>query len=242
MQSDNVQLTFAIACGGRADLRARLASSLAASSFPFTTEILYGERSDHSVGQLRNRLYRQARGRYVYFLDEDCEWPGEFPINKLETWMKTGEAFSGPYRNGPMCTFFGRAYNFMTHTWLRVHALLKAPVPVAGNALIPKISTLSEPYPGNANFGGEEHALVRSLADSGIVLHYREEMAVGHNALHSPTLFFARAWLHGRSPAAGKMRLSFTTYRALPSYNPLMMLALAFYYLTQFTARKWRRQ
>ena len=242
MQSDNVQLTFAIACGGRTDLRDRLKLSLATARFPFTTEVLYGARVDQAVGQLRNQLYQQARGRYVYFLDEDCEWPSTFPIDQLEIWMKSGEAFSGPYHNGRLCTFFGRAYNFMTHTWLRVHAHLNAPVPVAGNALIPKTASLLEPYPGAAIFGGEEQALIDSLKRSGIQLHYREDLAVEHNARHSLPLFFSRAWLHGRAPAPGKMRLSLKAYQALPSLNPLMMLALAAFYLTQISARKWRRQ
>ena len=184
MHSDNVQLSFAIACADRHDLRQHLSKSLAAARFPFTTEILFEESNGRPAGRLRNQLYRRAKGMYVYFLDEDCSWPAHFPVAYLSVWMATGNAYGGPYLNGPKCTFFGRAYNFMTHTWLKKHAAAGRPVAVAGNVMIPKISVLTEPYGDDAAFGGEERQLLKRLGLAGVQLRYLEQMAVGHNAQH----------------------------------------------------------
>ena len=246
MHGDIVTVSFAIACGGRVGLRERLTHSLAAARFPFQIEILQEECGGGSAGEMRNRLFARARGKYVYFLDEDCVWPVDFPLADMQAWIASGNAFSGPYLNTPMCTFFGRAYNFMTHAWMRKHAAAGRPVPVAGNVFLPRSERLLQPYGEGTAFGGEEAALVCRLSQAGIELRFLEEMAVGHNALHSPARFFARAWRHGRSPAPGrvapqsKSRKRFLTFhQALPSYSPLMLLTLAGYHLTQSCARRW---
>ena len=248
MHSDIVHISFAIACGGRTDLRDQLIASLRAPLLPFTSEIIWAESDGQPVGQLRNELYARARGKYVYFLDEDCVWPVSFPAHRLHAWMESGHAFSGPYLNTPTCTFFGRAYNFMTHAWLKRHSTSGHPVAVAGNVLVPKSDRMPKPYCAQSAFGGEELALMKTLTESGIELHYRDEMAVGHNARHSLSRFFARAWLHGRSPAPGSRSTGrapwkriLTAHHALPSYSPLMLLTLVGYHLTQFSARKWGR-
>src|SRR6185312_3053198 len=147
---------------------------------------------DEPVCALRNRLYSQARGRYVYFLDEDCEWPAAKLSRALPDLMASGDAFSGPYSDGPASRLFGRIYNRMTHAWAFTHARLGSPVPLAGNCLIPKIAGLDSPYGQFARFGGEEVALQSWLRRSGIALHYRESLRINHNAQHSAWTFLAR--------------------------------------------------
>jgi hypothetical protein len=242
MHKNNVQLSFAIAGGSRPILRQRLVQSLERAGFAFQFEILFAEASTgEPVCALRNRLYRQARGRYVYFLDEDCEWPVAKPTHALPELMASGDAFTGPYGDGSSSRLFGRIYNRMTHTWVSTHARLGSPVPLAGNCLIPKSGGLDSPYGQFARFGGEEVALQSWLRSSGITLHYRESLRIDHNAQHSALSFLSRAWLHGRSPAVARSRRLRPWAARWPSRNPLILAALSTYAATQILSRWWAR-
>jgi hypothetical protein len=156
---------------------------------------------DASIGEIRNRLYRLARGEWVYFVDEDCSLPGESFLRRArEILTAAGGAVGGGYLSPAGTPLFGRVYNFMCDLWLFVHESLGEPIPIAGNFIVRKTELFGFPFPDGAVFGGEEILLARSLRDHHIGFQLHSQLSLFHHCRHSYSQLLSRSTLHGRAP------------------------------------------
>lgn len=182
----------------------RLRRRLAAQDADASIECLVDwPRDGHSLAQVRNGLYARARGRWVLFLDEDCEPPDDGYLTRLiKNLVSAPEAaLGGGYLDVAEAGPWSRAYNALVNYWLTMHARRGRALPVAGCFALPKLETGGEfPFALAHPFGGEEIALARALAARGLGFRFDPALSVRHHGGKTARGFLRRAWQHGRAP------------------------------------------
>ncbi|HMN69227.1 MAG TPA: glycosyltransferase family A protein [Bdellovibrionales bacterium] len=194
-------MSILISSHGRKPLLARLQQSLQAQTFA-DYEILIGEtQHGRSLAVVRNELYRRARGRWVYFLDEDCVLPDPEFLARMSANLKSERAFGGGYI-GRGLSIWQKSYNALVNYWLHLHARRGQALPVAGNFLMPRLGEeFGEDFPFSRahSFGGEEVSLRLNLLTRGIGFDLREDFSVVHDGGKRAVDFFRGAWRHGQA-------------------------------------------
>lgn len=146
----------------------------------------------------RNKGYSEAKGRWVYFCDQDTRLPAsesfarelrELPSLPPDLWM-----LSGPYLSDPSCTFWGRGYNVLSNFWLassaRGHRVL------AGNLLLRGGLFEGKPFSERLTSGGEEIDLCERVAAAGGESRLRGGLAIVHLCRHSLSALWKRFTEH----------------------------------------------
>jgi GT2 family glycosyltransferase len=202
------KLTIAISTGCNEALRKRLMESIESQKTSFSVQVLSAAPTASAPGpfkdnlaRVRNRMYAEARGRWVYFLDEDTELPSPYFLERLvERLEREGGAVGGGYAGGG--GLWQAAYNALTSYWLDLHARQGQSLPVAGNFAMPRMpgTGIGFPFSLQVPFGGEEIELRRALLRVGMKFTLAPELAVLHNSSKTGRRFFERAWTHGSSP------------------------------------------
>jgi len=228
-------LTVAISAGNRPDLRERLLTSLRSQASPWDeVEILVGHPTlNENLSQVRNRLYREAGGRWVYFVDEDCELPDFNYLTRLvEQSESKGGSVGGFYLGGE--NIWQKAYNALANFWLGLHHEQGQGLPVAGNFALPKHIQIPAEFPfGKTAFGGEEVHLKKRLDDLGIRFHLLPELSVRHNGKKAMRGFYSRAWRHGQGPrqTVKHRRAAVSFFKAATRSNGLIIPVLMISYM-----------
>lgn len=264
--SSVIEVSFAISAGGDNAHLGRLLGSLAKQPWALRFEILIGSENPaehaHEVLQnaalsvrwfqvrdglssLRNRLYSEARGRFVYFIDEDCYLPEGFTENLAALLHENPEiAMAGFYRSPAHWHVFQRAYNSLSNMWLKVHAQARPPLSLAGNVVVPKLmSGRSFPFSTIDHFGGEEIAFAENLQRRGLQVRLFAELSIFHNCSGSPRRFFKRAWLHGCSayqPVSIGRSLGVVSRHFLQEKSLALPVLVFSYMMTVWLARMWQ--
>lgn len=263
-------LTFAISSQGTHSHLQRLLLSLQgqrASDLNF--EVLVGSAVDLNFGQdpfresaaglrikpvkvragnlsvLRNKLYAEASGRMVYFLDEDCALPEDFVFSLRH--LLTGDeskAYGGYYNSPPGSMAQRQAYNSLANLWLKTHESSPQPLALAGNVLMPKLKNSPPTFPFllSQHFGGEEIGFCENLHRHGIRIFHREHLGVWHHCEHSLVRFFSRARLHGKSayrPSRGKISAAAIWAHLRLERGPYVLFLIFCYMITVRTSRAW---
>ncbi len=187
--------------------------------------------------ELRNLAIEQAKTPLLYFIDEDVilTSPGRLEaVCRLHKEHPEAVFIGGAYLDHPGCSFWGRAYNYMTELWMRAHP---GYLP-AGNLSV-KTSRLQGRFysPAPGGFGGEEAWLLERALQAGLLSLKKPELAAPHRARHSFRDLCSRAWSHGCSLAiqkrAGARRPGAPLFHLLLKAppRPLLVKAAAFCYL-----------
>lgn len=207
-------LTIAISTGCNEALRERLMNSIERQRTSFPVQVLSAApTAADNLARIRNRMYAQARGRWVYFLDEDTELPSEDFLERLVAALeRSSGAIGGGYLGGG--GLWQTAYNALTSYWLDLHARQGQSLPVAGNFAMPRVPGTGAGFPFAlaVPFGGEEIELRKALLAVGMKFTLVSEFAVLHNSSKTGRGFFGRAWIHGHAPRMpAKNRMAFRT-------------------------------
>ncbi len=197
-----------------------------------------------NLSELRNRLYHEARGSMVYFLDEDCELPDGFLAYFAQSMRFTRgtSAYAGFYRSPENSGVLRRAYNSMANLWLKAHLNAPQPLALAGNILLPKMAFAGRSFPFSLQhfFGGEELDLCENLRRHGIRIQHLPELFVYHHCGHSLLAFFQRARLHGRSPSRPAHGPGATVWHHLwAEKNPTVIALVVLYAAVVRANRLW---
>lgn len=190
----------------------------------------------------RNQGYDRARGKWVYFLDDDTRFasfhldPIRETLESLDQLPEDIVMLSGPYLSHPDCSYWGHQYNWLSNLWLENP---RSPGRfLAGNLIIRKHALPSPLFSAECKAGGEEIALMERIHHSGARARYRSiyrrQLAVQHKADHTLTRFWTRLRTHQaakRAFAPGSARETAVNLRVLKEilFTPKSWLALAVY-------------
>ena len=197
----------------------------------------------NNLQELRNLALVRAQTPLLFFIDEDVILKNP---NHLKTLIQLHKRhpeetlLGGGYLSPEECSFFGRAYNWISRLWMEENPGL---IP-AGNLSL-KISLLSpecrfkSPLP--TGFGGEEIHFFNQVIASGGKALWIKELNVPHEARHSLRDFIERAIIHGKSRRAlssSQKTLLKSFKRFLTQPGSLKVKIPAFFYLSlvQLTA------
>lgn len=198
------------------------------------------------VNWARNTGGKLAKGKYLYFLDDDCLLPHPLFISEmLENYINDspGKIIGGQYRLNNETHFFSLGYQLLTDLWISrgiVHIpknqegqnshLWPANNLLGGNLLIcQQVFKSTSGFTNEISEGGDEVEYLRRLSNLGYSLYFCINLSVYHIGKQSFLKFVRRAWLHGKAKAKYKLESNLNMEQ---NFWP-------FQFLTQPTFRKY---
>lgn len=195
-------------------------------SFPRSesVQVAFAMTTWGSRGASRNQGFAMARGKWVYFLDQDTclERTDLFQFARrlleLDELAQPPWLASGFYLSQRQASFWGRRYNWLTNQWLRHSA--EGTRFLAGNVLFLKEHFVPGPYVDRLTDGGEEIELSGRIVKQGGSIVLTSDLSVVHCSRHTFLSFLSRLRTH----------LAFKRYCGLraaqSSLSPTLLLLL----------------
>lgn len=189
----------------------------------------------NSLQELRNRMLDNVKTPFLLFIDEDVFLRNPEHLKNLlylhELYPEVS-VLGGGYLSGEGCSFWGRAYNWVSGLWM----LENPGFSPAGNLSV-KVRLLNSkcrfksPLPGG--FGGEETYFFNRLHSSGKKYICKKELDTFHKASHTFYVFLKRAIVHGQSQSAFFRKGHFykSIFLFINQRGPLNIKTAALFYL-----------
>lgn len=188
--------------------------------FFVTTEI--------GVNRARNRGLREARGRFLYFLDDDCAFRDPRHLQRaLAEFARLPElaGVGGPYLSLSTAPLAARYYNFMSNLWLRFYTDSggNAQRLLGGNSCYRRGSLAGNEFAEQIAYGGAESELQARLVGLGARFRVLTDVAVAHSPEASWWGVFRKAWRQSaeraRAPGPVFDRAYFARFRGLRNFS-----------------------
>lgn len=234
--SAKMLISFVVSFSGHQEKLQRCLQSLRNQNSPSCeTEILTLK------GDFPPRLegYRQARGSWVFFLDEDTqvlEAPWLSELAHLLSANPHVPVIGGAYRNGSV-HYVARGYNLICNNWVRAglgapagHDLRSTQNLLGGAFVLNKKLLQDSILDIEASFwGGEDTYFIRQLQKRGLNTFYSSKLDVFHWPSSSLRHLVSRALLHGRRRQSLHLRTEKLRWKALLEpqafiYFPILIL------------------
>lgn len=208
------------------------------------------------VNRARNAGARASKGRFLLFLDDDCELGDPGYLGRLVAMMQSQTHFSaigGTYTNPVASDWTVRGYNQVTGLWLQAglagSAEERGPAGVrpcanllGGHVCFQKnVFEQGYLFPEAILHKGDETALLRQLRQAQHHLGYCPSLEVIHHAASGLLTSLQRAWLQGiaraqyrlqtpRSFGPGVQRIDFNNVFFLMAHMTSMRLGSLYWY------------
>ncbi len=213
-------------------------------SLPKNYVISIIESSVSGIAVARNRALVSARGKYIFFLDDDCILPHTLYLNQALQRLLTSDkhAFAGSYIiDDPTISFSSAFYNYVSHLWLmsffdagQLRIILGGCAFFSKHILIDCAAYFEE----TSNKAAEEFAFCQNLIANGVPIEFVSELSVYHNPSCTVSTLLKKAWAHGRALGTYrnvKTQTRWITYlsffrcnaRQALGFLPMMILFLA---------------
>ncbi len=203
-------------------------------NFSDDRRFLFIEIPSAGVNSARHFGATKAKGEIFYFLDDDCELPNPFNLERLVDFherLGTNAIIGGAYLDHP--TLKGRfAYNQFVDAWLECGKLY--PIGeledkawsvfnlVGGNFSIHRKQYFSRPLNTKISIFGEETEFFRAQRSGGAKLFLVQCLAVFHLDSNGWDKIFLRAWKSGKQ----REKLNLKTEIGLFSRLRILFLAM----------------
>jgi len=172
------------------------------SEFTQTYEVLnlrwFVHQSNLGANMARNLGVREAKGKFVAFLDSDCI-PKEDWLAELMKGFDGDDVASvtGLVENIKPKNIYELAYKGSS----QVHGDTEAPRLVAGNMCVRRQLLLKFPLDEDLKYGCDEEGLYLKLRAAGYRQRFIPTAIVVHDHPHTYKTFFQGAWIGGKSAA-----------------------------------------
>lgn len=159
--------------------------------------------SDHGV--FRELALKNSSAEFVFFMDEDCYWPGDNFVYQILSVIKERPDLNycgGLYLSEPDSSYVVRGYNQLCNNWVfgSLNRQKNVALNLLGGCLLVQRSNIRSRLMTNPiRWGGEDTYFLRSLQTQGLMGSLDERL----NIIHAPSTqtlhrFRNRALLHGR--------------------------------------------
>ena len=180
------------------------------SDLELTAKIFIQARS-YPIHDLRNQAFQQITSPVLFFIDEDVILKNPDHLGALVRLHKQHPettVLGGGYLSPAECSFWGRAYNWVSRLWMEVNpgVLPAGNLSVKTRHLEPACRFKSLLKGG---FGGEEIYFLNQIKLLGRQSLRKTELDAPHLARHTFARFLSRAILHGRNRAFQSSKGSF---------------------------------
>lgn len=168
------------------------------------------------VNRARNLGLVNARGKVLFFLDDDCRLLRRDHLSILIERFRDEadiDLRGGFYRDSLEASPTARSYNAIVNAWLRGRSAGKGPM-VGGNFSVraPRIGAAR--FDEAITYGGSEVSFQETLVRDGVVAKLDLDMDVEHDCELTSYAFLRKAWLQGRrfrqDPEASVVRSIFS--------------------------------
>ncbi|MBK8201951.1 MAG: glycosyltransferase [Bdellovibrionales bacterium] len=161
------------------------------------------EVGELGVNRARNLGISKAKGKFLFFLDDDCFANQTFYLKKgielLRRWPEAS-AVGGPYSLGPKSSTIEQVYNSICRQWLE-NSVRKSgyTVNLVGGNMVFHATVFSSGLRFNESivFGGAETELNSRLVQQGYRLKYDPNYSIEHRVHLTLRTFFSKAFWQG---------------------------------------------
>lgn len=161
------------------------------------------EVGELGVNRARNLGISKAKGKFLFFLDDDCFANQSFYLKKgielLRRWPEAS-AVGGPYSLGPKSSTIEQVYNSICRQWLG-NSVRKSgyTVNLVGGNMVFHATVFSSGLRFNESivFGGAETELNSRLVQQGYRLKYDPNYSIEHHVHLTLRTFFSKAFWQG---------------------------------------------
>lgn len=176
---------------------------------PFSWTWLHSPRP--SIGAARNLGLQQAKGQWVFLMDDDCYLPDAFFLERVSllTQKNGTSAFAGEYLSAKEANYWTRAYNHLCNNWLWRYLKEKnehqeRTLVLGGCGLYRRQCLLDHHihFPLTPDKSSEEYFWSQQWMESNFTILPSHQLDVIHTPNIQLSSFLKKAWRQGIAPSA----------------------------------------